>query len=49
MSTPPITETIELARPRRRPSRRALRRVGWIAIDLAAVTACAVYAVQALS
>jgi hypothetical protein len=51
MSTPPITETIELVRPRprRRLSRRALRRTGWLAIDLAAIAGCAVYALQAVT
>jgi hypothetical protein len=49
MSTPPITETIELSRRRRGLSRRALRRAGWIAIDLVAIAGCAVYALRALT
>jgi hypothetical protein len=48
MATPPITETIELPR-KRGLSRRAVRRAGWITLDLAAVAGCAIYALQALT
>jgi hypothetical protein len=47
-TTTPIIETLD--RPRRRGlSRRALRRVGWIGLDLLAIAGFAVFAVQALT
>jgi hypothetical protein len=46
MSTPPIIETIELQRSRRRLSRRALTRTAWLTADLVAVAACAVLALH---
>jgi hypothetical protein len=40
MSTPPLSETIQLLRFRRRLSRLARPRVAWLAADLVAIAAC---------
>jgi hypothetical protein len=47
-ATPPHIKTLDPPRPRGL-SRRALRRAGWVAIDLLAIAGCAVFAIQALT
>jgi hypothetical protein len=40
LATPPLIETIEVARRRRRLPRRVLVRTAWLAADLVAIGSC---------